>query len=125
LLQNRSMTVTLPGALLRLEGLALFVAAVALYLDGDYALWPLLVFALAPDLAMLGYLAGPRAGAVAYDAAHTTVGPIALGLVGVLADTGLALQIALIWGAHIGADRLIGYGLKYTTAFKDTHLQRV
>ncbi|MGH3022915.1 MAG: DUF4260 domain-containing protein [Gaiellaceae bacterium] len=119
------MALTLPGVLLRLEGLALFVAAVALYLHGDYALWPLLVFALAPDLAMLGYLAGPKAGALAYDTAHTTAAPIALGLAGVLADSGLALQIALIWAAHIGADRLLGYGLKYTTAFKDTHLQRV
>jgi hypothetical protein len=51
--------------------------------------------------------------------------PIALGLVGVLGDSELATQIALIWLAHIGADRFLGYGLKYPTGFKDTHLQRV
>lgn len=119
------MAFTLPGLLLRLEGLALLVGAVALYLHGDYALWPLLVFALAPDLAMLGYLAGPKVGALAYDAVHTTAGPLALGLAGVLGDSDLALQVAYVWAAHIGVDRLIGYGLKYTTHFKDTHLQRV
>ena len=64
-------------------------------------------------------------GAAAYDVAHTEILPIALGVAGVLADGGLAVQLALIWLAHIGLDRLVGYGLKYPTGFKDTHLQRV
>jgi Domain of unknown function (DUF4260) len=115
----------LPRWLLRVEGLALFVAAVVLYFHFDYPWWLLLVLALAPDLAMVGYLAGARVGAAAYDAVHTTALPITLGLVGVLADSDLALQLALIWLAHIGADRALGYGLKYPTNFKDTHLQRV
>jgi Domain of unknown function (DUF4260) len=115
----------LPSTLLRLEGLALLAAALALYFDAGYG-WPLLVvLALAPDLSMLGYLAGPRVGAVTYDAAHTTLAPVALGAAGVLAGADLAVQLALIWLAHIGADRLLGYGLKYPTGFKDTHLQRV
>jgi hypothetical protein len=50
---------------------------------------------------------------------------VALGTVGVVADSDAATKIALIWLAHIGADRLLGYGLKYPTAFKDTHLSRV
>jgi Domain of unknown function (DUF4260) len=116
--------VTLPRLLLRLEGLALF-AAVALYIDGGYQLWPLFAFALAPDVSIAAYLAGPRLGAIGYDVAHTRLGPLALAVAGVLADSGLAVQIALIWGAHIGADRLLGYGLKYPTAFKETHLERV
>ncbi|MDU3890869.1 MAG: DUF4260 family protein [Serratia liquefaciens] len=29
---------------------------------------------------------------------------------------------ALIWGAHIGFDRALGYGLKYASGFADTHL---
>jgi hypothetical protein len=37
----------------------------------------------------------------------------------------MATQIALIWFAHIGTDRFLGYGLEYPTRFKDTHLQRV
>ena len=115
----------LPRWLLRVEGLGVFVGAVVLYFYADYPWWLLLVLALAPDLAMVGYLAGPRVGAAAYNAAHTTVLPIALGVVGVLADGEVAVQLALIWLAHIGADRALGYGLKYPTHFKDTHLQRV
>jgi Domain of unknown function (DUF4260) len=117
--------VTLPRLLLRLEGLALLAGAVVLYVDGDYRIWPLFAFALAPDVSIAGYLAGPRLGAIGYDVAHTTLGPFALAVAGVLADWGLAVQIALIWGTHIGADRLLGYGLKYPTAFRETHLQRV
>jgi len=115
----------LPSRLLRLEGLAIVAGALVLYFETGFG-WPLLVaLLLAPDLSMLGYLGGPRLGAASYDAAHTTVLPIALALVGVLADADTAVQVALIWLAHIGADRLLGYGLKYPTGFKDTHLQRV
>jgi len=74
---------------------------------------------------MLGYLGGPRIGALTYDVVHTYVGPLALGVAGVVGDTDIAIQVALIWAAHIGADRVLGYGLKYPTGFKDTHLQRV
>ena len=111
--------------LLRAEGLAVLVAALALYFDSGYGRLLLVVLALAPDLSMAGYLAGPRAGAIAYDAAHTYVLPVALAVAGVLAGSDLAVQLALIWLAHVGADRLLGYGLKYPTHFKDTHLQRV
>ena len=51
--------------------------------------------------------------------------PLALGTVGVLGGHGVLVQVALIWLAHIGMDRALGYGLKYETAFKDTHLERV
>ncbi len=110
---------------LRLEGAAVALAAIALYLDQGYSWVALLLLWLAPDLGALGYLAGNRVGAVAYDVTHFEGWPLALGVVGVLADSGLAIQLALIWLSHVGIDRAIGYGLKYPSAFKDTHLQRV
>ena len=115
----------LPGRLLRVEGLALLVGSLVVYFHLDFGWVLLLVLFLAPDLSFAGYLAGPVIGAWIYNVAHTTVGPIALAVVGVLADTDWCVQLALIWLAHIGIDRLLGYGLKYPTAFKDTHLQRV
>lgn len=115
----------LPSRLLRLEGLAVAVGALVLYFHADYGWLLLVLLILAPDLSMLGYLGGTTVGAVSYDAVHTTLIPITLGLVVVLADSGIAIQIALIWLAHIGVDRLLGYGLKYPSGFKDTHLQRV
>jgi hypothetical protein len=114
-----------PRLLLRAEGLVVAVAAFALYFHADYPWWLLVALALAPDLSMVGYLAGPIVGAAAYDAAHTYALPIVLVTVGVIADADIAIRLGLIWFTHIGVDRAIGYGLKYPTGFKDTHLQRV
>ena len=115
----------LPHLLLRLEGLAVVAAAVVLYFHEDFG-WILFVaLILAPDLSFAGYAFGPKVGAIAYDTVHTEFFAVALGTVGVVADSSAATKIALIWLAHIGADRLLGYGLKYPTAFKDTHFSRV
>jgi hypothetical protein len=114
-----------PRVLLRAEGLAVAVAAIALYFHAGYPWWLLVALVLVPDLSMVGYLAGPTIGAMAYDAAHTYVLPIVLVTVGVITDAEIALELGLIWFTHIGVDRAIGYGLKYPTGFKDTHLQRV
>jgi len=119
------MVERLPRALLRAEGVAVAVAAVALYFHADYPWWLLVALVLAPDLSMVGYLAGPRIGAAAYDAAHTYVLPVALAAIGLMVDADTAIQLGLIWLTHIGVDRAVGYGLKYPTDFKDTHLQRV
>ncbi len=111
--------------LLRLEGSALLIAGVALYvrLHGDWVLF--LKFFLLPDLSFVAYLFGPRAGAFAYNATHSTLGALALAGFGTMAGEPLALLVALIWLSHIGFDRALGYGLKYASAFGDTHLGRV
>lgn len=114
-----------PATLLHLEGLALAVVAILLYAraDGNWLLFVVLI--LAPDLSMLGYLAGPRVGSVVYNTVHTDALPAALALFGLFGSSQLALWLALIWLCHIGADRFFGFGLKYATEFKDTHLNRV
>lgn len=33
--------------------------------------------------------------------------------------------IGIIWSAHIGMDRMFGFGLKYSTGFNDNHLNRI
>jgi hypothetical protein len=114
-----------PKVLLRAEGLAVFGLSVLLYRlhAGAWLLFALLF--LAPDLSMAGYAAGPRSGALVYNLMHTYLGPILLASYGVLAHAALAESLALIWSAHIGLDRVLGYGLKYAAGFKDTHLGRV
>jgi hypothetical protein len=111
--------------LLRLEALALFLGAVALYVHSG-AGWKLFaILILVPDLSMVFYLGGARIGAAAYNAAHSTLGPIALAASSFFVPQPLLLPIALIWAAHVGIDRALGYGLKYPTAFRDTHLGRI
>jgi uncharacterized protein DUF4260 len=112
----------LPTVFLRLEGAALLGVALFLYGRGDQGWLLFAVLLLAPDVSIVGYAAGPRVGAVAYNVVHTTVGPAALAVVGVLTESVLTVSVALVWAAHIGGDRLLGYGLKRTTGFRDTHL---
>jgi Domain of unknown function (DUF4260) len=120
------MPMSLPALVLRLESLVVVVAAVALYFDGGYAPWAFFAFLLAPDVSIAAYLAGPRIGAAFYNLAHTYAFPIAIAAGCLLTgEAGLPVQIALIWAAHIGIDRVLGLGLKYPTNFRDTHLNRV
>jgi hypothetical protein len=109
-------------AALRLEGFAVLAAALAFYACSGFS-WPAFaLFFLAPDLVMLAYLAGPRAGALTYNLAHTYVWALALMLAGFIGGVPAAMAGGLIWIAHIGFDRMLGYGLKYSTKFADTHL---
>lgn len=114
-----------PRLLLRAEGAALLVVAALLYRETGTTWWLFAILFLAPDLSFLGYLAGPRTGAIAYNAAHTLVGPALLAIAGVSLPANLAVSLALIWAAHIGFDRLLGYGLKYEAGFGFTHLGRI
>lgn len=119
------MTPTGPRVLVRVEGLALLAASVAAYwaMDGGWGVFAL--FFLAPDLSFFGYLAGNRVGAAAYNLSHTSALPLLL-IVGAVAGPSRApALVALIWLAHIGFDRVLGFGLKYSTGFKDTHLSRL
>lgn len=108
--------------LLRLEGLAALAAAVTAFwfIGGNWWLFALLL--LAPDLSMLGYSAGEKTGAKLYNLAHTYTVPAALGAIGWFGGIGWLVPVALIWVAHIGMDRALGYGLKYPDGFKQTHL---
>lgn len=111
--------------LLRLEGLVVLVAAVAAYSQfGAGWGWFATLFLL-PDLALLAYLAGSRAGSLAYNASHSYTAAIALLATGVLGGRPGLVPLGLIWCAHIGLDRLLGYGLKYESSFGATHLGRI
>ncbi len=116
---------TRPSILLRTEEAALLLATLYAYhhLHSNWLLFALLF--LTPDLFMLGYLLNPRVGAATYNLAHTLTLPLAILFISYLQHWPLAAAIALIWTAHIAFDRLLGYGLKYPTFFKDTHLQHI
>jgi len=111
--------------MLRLEGLALFAAMVLLYVHWGASWWLFALLFLAPDFSFIAYLAGPKIGALVYNAAHSTMAPIALMALGIALIAPMMLSLATIWLAHIGIDRSLGYGLKYSAGFAFTHLGRI
>jgi len=108
--------------LLRLEGLVVLAGAVIAYQQVGAGWGAFALFFLLPDLSLLGYLRDARTGALLYNAAHSYLGPAALIAAGVLGPQPVALALGLVWTAHIGFDRLLGYGLKYVSGFGATHL---
>ena len=110
--------------LLRLEGFGVLLAAIALYAAHEASWWLFAALLLVPDVFMVGYLSGPRLGALLYNVGHTYVVPLALGAGAYTTSAPLAGAVALIWAAHIGMDRALGYGLKRPSGFHDTHLNR-
>ena len=107
------------------EALAVLATATLFYVQAGYSwqLFALLFFV--PDISMIGYLVGPRLGALTYNLGHAYVGPAALAAYGLMAHVDLAIPVALIWIAHVGFDRMLGFGLKYADAFTHTHLGHV
>jgi hypothetical protein len=119
------MKISGPKRLLHLEGLVVLVTACILYRELGASWIQFGVLFLAPDLFMLGYLLGPARGTSIYNAGHTYAAPFLLWLVVYFAHQPALFPVCVIWAAHIGFDRMLGYGLKYGTAFKDTHLAKV
>jgi hypothetical protein len=110
---------------LRLEGLALFIGMTLLYYVWDGSWWVYALLFFAPDLSFAAYLGGPRTGALVYNAAHSYLAPLAIMTAGFATTSPLVLSLAMIWLAHIGFDRALGYGLKYGIGFSVTHLGRI
>ena len=107
---------------LRAEGLLVAILCAAVYAktESGWAIFALTF--LAPDLALAAYLAGPRTGAAVYNAAHSYLGPLVVALAAFMGAPRTLVPAACVWAAHIGFDRLLGYGLKYPTGFGNTHL---
>lgn len=113
------------NTLLRIEGLTLFLGMTALYGVWGGSWWIYAALFLVPDVSFLGYLAGPKAGAAFYNTMHTYMLPLTLSFLGFGLAMPLTLSISMIWLAHIGIDRALGFGLKYDAGFGFTHLGRI
>jgi hypothetical protein len=110
---------------LRLEGLAVAALSAVFYARTGASWWLFAALWIAPDLSLLGYLAGPGWGARIYNAIHSYVTPATLAVSAMLLRSTVLVPIALIWFNHIGIDRLLGFGLKYPAGFAWTHLGRI
>ena len=122
--RNAGAVEGMPRLLLRLEGAALALAAAYMFHRLGMNWWWFALI-LVPDISMAAYFFGTRPGAIAYNATHITLVPLALAVLGFLLPSFDLIAIALVWAAHIGIDRALGLGLKYGAGFGLTHLGRI
>ena len=108
--------------LIRLEEIGEFLFSIYLFSLLPYPWWFYPLFFFAPDLSMLGYLISPRFGAITYNLIHHKA--IALGLfaAGSLLHFPIISLFGVLFLGHSSLDRVLGYGLKYTDSFNNTHL---
>lgn len=107
---------------LKTEGLAVLTLSLLLYGHSGSSWWMFIGLLLIPDLSMLPYLLNPRAGAISYNIVHSYLLPLGLATLAIALNKAGMLPFLCIWTAHIGIDRFLGYGLKYSAAFGETHL---
>jgi hypothetical protein len=128
-LKTTSMTgavTSVPRLILQLEGLTLLALATwCFHALASLPWWLYAVLFFIPDVSFVAYAAGQKFGAAAYNALHSTIGPALLAFAGFLLGSSVVMSVAAIWAAHVGFDRMLGYGLKYATGFSDTHLGRI
>lgn len=122
---NIKTQISLPRLMLHLEGLIVFLSSIALYWQIGANGWLFILLLFAPDLAFIPYMFNKSIGVRIYNIAHTYTLSISLAVISLLVGWQLGIALGLIWTAHIGLDRLMGYGLKYQADFKDTHLTRL
>jgi hypothetical protein len=111
--------------ILRIESAAIAVVGIVAYLSLGGEPLLLIPALLAPDLSALGYLAGPRVGAVTYNLVHNWATASVLAMLAIVLNELWPLLAGAVVAAHVGADRALGYGLKLPTSFQDTHLGRI
>jgi|SRR5699024_2124512 len=112
----------MPKLMLHLEGMVVFISAIMIYGTMEYSWWLFVILLLAPDLSMIGYLKNEAVGAYVYNVFHTYVLSLLVIGVGYFIESNLVIALGIIWTAHIGMDRMFGFGLKYTDGFQSTHL---
>ena len=112
-------------SIIKLEELGLFLFGIYLFSQLDYAWWWFLVLILAPDVSMIGYAFDNKSGAFLYNLAHHRGIAIIIYLLGIYFSNHLVQLTGIILFAHSSMDRMLGYGLKYETGFKSTHLGEI
>jgi hypothetical protein len=111
--------------LVRLEEFGFFLFSIYLFASLPFRWWyfPLLLFA--PDLSIAGYLAGPRVGAIIYNIVRHRAFDLLLYVLGLMLGMPILCLVGVVMFAHSSLDRALGYGLKFSDSFTNTHLGRI
>lgn len=111
--------------IIRIEEAALFLLSWYFFCDAGFAWWWWWVWLLAPDISMVGYLINARIGAYLYNFVHHKAIAVLVILIGTMSLSPWLAAAGWLLLGHSSMDRVFGYGLKYLSGFKDTHLGRI
>ena len=121
----KTTKLSMPNVMLRMEGTAVLLASMIAYGYLGYNWWVFALLLMWSDLSFIAYALDKRFGSVVYNIVHSYPLPLLLVGASFFFSWPVGLQFALIWLAHIGMDRLFGYGLKYPGEFKTTHMSNI
>ncbi|GAA3635611.1 DUF4260 domain-containing protein [Flavivirga jejuensis] len=110
---------------LKIEELFMFIFGIYLFSGLNFSWWWFVVLILTPDIGMLGYLLGPKIGAITYNLCHHKAIAVSVYFIGIIAQNDIVKLIGIILFSHACFDRIFGYGLKYFDNFKHTHLGHI
>lgn len=110
--------------ILKLEEAAMFALSIYVLtlIDTHFSWWLYPILYLAPDISMIGYLGGNKAGALLYNIGHSKTLAIVIAIAGILLSNDIILISGVILFGHSAMDRIFGFGLKLNDGFKHTHL---
>ena len=111
--------------IIKFEELGLFILGIYLFSLLNYQWWWFLVLILAPDFSMLGYLFGNKSGAFFYNIFHHRGIAVLVYILGFYFKIEILQLAGIILFSHSAMDRFFGYGLKYESGFKYTHLGEI
>lgn len=111
--------------ILQLEEASMFLFGIFLFAQLHFAWWWFPALILAPDVSMLGYLFGNKAGAVCYNFFHHKAVALAVYVFGVYQQNESIQLCGIILFSHASMDRMLGYGFKTFQGFGFTHLGKI
>ncbi|MFP2996755.1 DUF4260 domain-containing protein [Spongiivirga sp. MCCC 1A20706] len=112
-------------SIVKIEELAMFLLGVFMFNQLDFAWWHFVVFFLLPDIGMLGYAVNPKFGALCYNIFHHKGIALVIYFIGAYSSNQWILFAGIILFSHSCFDRILGYGLKYSDSFNNTHLGKI
>lgn len=110
---------------IKLEELGLFILGIYLFSLLNYQWWWFPALILAPDLSMFGYIINTKTGAFSYNLFHHRGVAVLVYILGCYLRIEIVQLMGIILFSHAAMDRIFGYGLKYETGFKYTHLGEI
>lgn len=111
--------------ILKLEELGLFILGIYLFSLLNFEWWWFLVLILVPDFSMIGYIFNTKIGAFLYNIFHHRGIAVLLYIIGCYFKIEILQLTGIILFSHSSMDRIFGYGLKYESGFKYTHLGEI